>query len=587
MITFKLNGQTVQGEKGQYILQVAEKFGVDIPTLCHHKALEPAGMCRLCTVEVFDGRRTRYVTSCNYPIWEGMEVKTDTEILRDGRKLIVEMLLARCPESETVQTLAGEHGVDKPRFRTGDDTCILCGLCTRMCERIGANAITLTQRGLDMKVDTPFSINTEACIACGACAFVCPTGHITYDKIKAQVTQHPGKPIPSEYDMGLKGRKPVYVPYAQAVPSTPAIDRSTCIHFKTGGCKVCVEFCGVDAIDHSMQDETVEVNVGSIILAPGFEPFDPSKFDSYNYANLPNVITAMEMERMLSASGPTGGHLVRLSDHKEPKKIAWFQCVGSRDMNKCDNSYCSSVCCMYAIKEAVIAKEHAGKDLDCAIFFMDMRTHGKDFERFYDSAKEKHGVRFIRSRVHSITPVGGSDDLEVRYITESGELATEIFDMIVLSVGMEISPEVVEIAKQMGIELSEGRFCQTGSFNPVATSKEGVFVCGAFQGPKDIPQSVVDSSAAATAAGEILSTARNTMTKVREARARNQCGQRAPAHRGLRLPLRRQHRRCRGCALGGRICENACRTSNSPRTTSTPAPRTPRRPSPRSSSRRT
>ncbi|HSO61252.1 MAG TPA: FAD-dependent oxidoreductase, partial [Desulfobacterales bacterium] len=516
MITFKLNGQTVQGEKGQYILQVAEKFGVAIPTLCHHKALEPAAMCRLCTVEVFDGRRTRYVTSCNYPIWEGMEVKTDTEILRDGRKLIVEMLLARCPESETVQNLAREHGIDKPRFRTGDDTCILCGLCTRMCERIGANAITLTQRGLDMKVDTPFSINTEACIACGACAFVCPTGHITYDKIKAQVTQRPGKPIPSEYDMGLKGRKPVYVPYAQAVPNTPAIDRSTCIHFKTGGCKVCVEFCGVDAIDHSMQDEMVEVNVGSIILAPGFAPFDPAKFDSYNYANLPNVITAMEMERMLSASGPTGGHLVRLSDHKEPKKIAWFQCVGSRDMNKCDNSYCSSVCCMYAIKEAVIAKEHAGKDLDCAIFFMDMRTHGKDFERFYDSAREKHGVRFIRSRVHSITPVGDSGDLEVRYITESGELANEIFDLIVLSVGMEISPEVVTLAEQMGIQLSKGRFCQTGSFNPVATSKEGVFVCGAFQGPKDIPQSVVDSSAAATAAGEILSTARNTMTKVKE-----------------------------------------------------------------------
>jgi heterodisulfide reductase subunit A len=516
MITFKLNGQTVQGEKGQYILQVAEKFGVDIPTLCHHKALEPAGMCRLCTVEVFDGRRTRYVTSCNYPIWEGMEVKTDTDILRDGRKLVVEMLLARCPESKTVQALAAEHGIVKPRFKTGDDTCILCGLCTRMCERIGANAITLTQRGLNMKVDTPFSINTEACIACGACAFVCPTGHITYDKIKAHVTQHPGKPIPSEYDMGLKGRKPVYVPYAQAVPNTPAIDRSTCIHFKTGGCKVCVEFCGVDAIDHSMQDETVEVNVGSIILAPGFEPFDPSKFDSYNYAKLPNVITAMEMERMLSASGPTGGHLVRLSDHKEPKKIAWFQCVGSRDMNKCDNSYCSSVCCMYAIKESVIAKEHAGKDLDCAIFYMDIRTHGKDFERFYNSAKEKHGVRFIRSRVHSINPVGDSDNLEVRYVNESGELATEIFDMIVLSVGMEISPEVVALAKQMGIQLSEGRFCQTGSFNPVATSKEGVFVCGAFQGPKDIPQSVVDSSAAATAAGEILSTARNTMTKVRE-----------------------------------------------------------------------
>ena len=516
MVTFKLNGKPVQGDEGQYILQVAEKYSVSIPTLCHHKALEPAGMCRMCTVELFDGRRTRFVTACNYPIWEGMEVKTDTDIVHEGRGVIVEMLLARCPEVPLLQDLAKEYGVTKPRFKTGDDTCILCGLCTRVCERMGANAIILTNRGLDMKVDTPFSINTDACIGCGACAFVCPTGHITYEKIEKYVTNHPGPLIPSEYDVGLAGRKPVYVPYAQAVPNTPAIDRDTCVHFKTGGCKICTDFCGVDAIDHAMEDEIVELDVGSIILAPGFEPFDPSAFDSYNYSHHANVITSMEMERILSASGPNEGHLIRPSDHKEPKKIAWFQCVGSRDQNRCDNSYCSSVCCMYAIKEAVITKEHAGDDVDCAIFFMDMRTHGKDFERFYDKAREKEGVRFIRSRVHTIDSIPGSDDLSLKYVLDDGQMVTETFDMVVLSVGLQTSPEVVELAKKLDIELTPGNFCKTPTFDPVVTSRPGIFVCGAFQGPKDIPQAVVDSSAAAGAAGEILVSARHSNTKEKE-----------------------------------------------------------------------
>ena len=516
MITFKLNGQTVQGDEGQYILQIAEKYGVDIPTLCHHKALEPAGMCRLCTVELFDGRRTRFVTSCNYPIWEGMEVNTDTETIHEGRKLIVELLLARCPDVPMLKNLAQKYGIDKPRFKTEDDDCILCGLCVRMCEKMGNSAISLTGRGVEMKVDTPFHVQTDVCMACGACASVCPTGHITLDKINALITKKEHViPIASEYDMGLTGRKPVYVPYAQAVPNTPAIDRDVCVHFKTGGCKVCTEFCGVDAIDHTMEDEIVELDVGSIILAPGFEPFDPSKFDSYNYAKHPNVITSMEMERILSASGPTSGHLVRMSDHKEPKKIAWFQCVGSRDLNRCDNAYCSSVCCMYAIKEAVIAKEHSGDDLECTIFYMDMRTHGKDFERFYNSAKES-GVRFVRSRVHSIDPVHGSDDLSVRYVTESGSLETETFDQIVLSIGLQIDPKTIALAQNLGIELTEGNFCKTETFEPVETSRKGIYVCGAFQGPKDIPQSVIDASAAAASAGAALSPARDTRTQTPE-----------------------------------------------------------------------
>jgi heterodisulfide reductase subunit A-like polyferredoxin len=281
-------------------------------------------------------------------------------------------------------------------------------------------------------------------------------------------------------------------------------------------CYQCVTVCEAQAVTletHAQREKTTTINVGSLVLAPGFQPFDPSKFDNYNYANHPNVITSTEFERILSATGPFMGHLTRISDKKEPKKIAWFQCVGSRDLNRCDNPYCSSVCCMYAVKEAVIAKEHANYDLDCAIFFMDMRTPGKDFEKYYNDAKDKHGVRFIRSRVHTIDRVPETDDLEVRYVTENGEEKKEIFDMIVLSVGMQISPETIDLANNLGIDLTQGNFCETKNFNPSATSRDGIFVCGAFQGPKDIPESVMEASAAACSAGVNLAPARGTLVR--------------------------------------------------------------------------
>ena len=508
MIKFKLNGKEVQGEEGQYILQVAEKYGVEIPTLCHHKALEPAGMCRLCTVELFDGRRTRFVTACNYPIWEGMEVKTDTEAVHAGRKLLVELLLARCPDVPIMKELAARYGIKEPRFKIKDDDCILCGLCTRICEKMGNSAISLSGRGVNMKVDTPFHDQSEVCLGCGACAWVCPTGHIKL----ADIAKHAVKPIPSEYDAGLAFRKPIYVPYAQAVPNTPAIDRSLCVHFKTGGCQICAAFCPVNAIKHSQEDETVELDVGAIILAPGFKAFDPKRFDTYGYARLPNVVTALEFERILSATGPYMGHLVRPSDKQEPKKIAWLQCVGSRDLNRCDNAYCSSVCCMYAIKQTIISKEHSHDPLDCAVFYMDMRTHGKDFDRYLENAKNK-GVRFIRSRVHTVSPVAGSNDLKVRYIEEDGSLKEEVFDMFVLSVGLEISQDVADLAKRLGIALDDYRFIEAGTFNPVATSVPGIFACGVLTGPKDIPYSVMEASAAACAATQDLASARHTQTK--------------------------------------------------------------------------
>ncbi|SPD75468.1 CoB--CoM heterodisulfide reductase iron-sulfur subunit A family protein [uncultured Desulfobacterium sp.] len=278
-------------------------------------------------------------------------------------------------------------------------------------------------------------------------------------------------------------------------------------------CFQCVENCKAGAVTsetHKEQSQLMELNVGSIILSAGFKPFDPSRFDTYSYAKHQNVMTAMEFERILSASGPTMGHLVRMSDHKEPKKIAWLQCVGSRDLNRCDHGYCSSVCCMYATKEAVIAKEHAGPDIDCAIFFMDMRTFGKDFEDYYDRAREKYGVRYIRSRVHTIDPVAGTDDLLLKYATEEGEFIQEQFDMVVLSVGIETPPEVERLAERLGVELNSDKFCKTGTFQPVTTSKEGIYVCGAFQGPKDIPSSVTEASAAACAASIDLAAARGT-----------------------------------------------------------------------------
>ncbi len=512
MITFKLNGREVQGEAGEYLLRVARRYDVEIPTLCHHEALEPAGMCRLCTVELFDGKRRRLVTACNYPIWEGMEVFTDSETVHRGRRLIVELLLARCPEVPVIKDLAAKYDIERPRFPTEADDCILCGLCVRMCERMGAGAINLVGRGLDLKVDTPFHCQTDLCMTCGACASVCPTGHIRLEKISS----HAAAAIPSEYDMGLVGRKPIYVPYAQAIPNTPAIDRGKCIHFRTGGCKICTEFCGVGAINHSQADETIELNVGAIILAPGFEAFDPSGLEAYGYNKSPDILTSMEFERILSASGPTQGHLLRPSDGKAPKKIAWLQCVGSRDLHGCDNGYCSSVCCMYAIKEAVIAKEHAEGALDCAIFFMDMRTHGKDFERYYQEAHERHGVRFIRSRIPAIECLDQSGDLLLPYVREDGKVVEETFDMVVLSVGLETSTKTRELAEKLGIDLSEGRFCGTRSFDPVSTARQGIYVCGTFQGPKDIPQSVIEASAAAAEAGALLSGARDTLTRSAE-----------------------------------------------------------------------
>jgi heterodisulfide reductase subunit A-like polyferredoxin len=284
-------------------------------------------------------------------------------------------------------------------------------------------------------------------------------------------------------------------------------------------CLECVKACKAEAVTletHGEKDETVEIDVGSIILAPGADMYDPGLHDTYNYTKHPNVVTAMEFERILSASGPYGGHLIRPSDHKEPQKIAWLQCVGSRDVHLGAHGYCSGVCCTYAIKEAMLAKEHSSNGLDAAVFYIDMRTFGKDFEQYYNRAKEESGVRFVKSKITNIDSNQDTGMQVIRYVDEAGRRLEEEFDMVVLSVGLSASIKTAEQAKKWGIDLDHYNYAKTNSFDPVQTSRPGIYVCGIFQGPKDIPSSVIDSSAAAGVAGSSLADVRWTLTKTRE-----------------------------------------------------------------------
>ncbi len=279
-------------------------------------------------------------------------------------------------------------------------------------------------------------------------------------------------------------------------------------------CYQCVEVCLAEAVDHDQQPVERDLTVGSVILATGSEPYDPTPLaEHYQYKANPNVVSSLEFERILSASGPTMGHLVRPTDEKEPQKIAWLQCIGSRDTNRCGNGYCSSVCCMYAIKDAMIAKEHAAGDLDCAIFNMDIRTFGKDYESYYLRAKEREGVRFVKARVHTIDPAPDNDDLIVRFADDSGQMHDEIFNMVVLSVGLQVPESSGELARALGVEVDKYRFLDSQPFAPVETSRPGVYACGVFQGPKDIPESVTQASAAAGTAGALLADGRDSDTK--------------------------------------------------------------------------
>jgi heterodisulfide reductase subunit A len=286
------------------------------------------------------------------------------------------------------------------------------------------------------------------------------------------------------------------------------IDRESCQYFGRGVCKTCEAFCEAKAIDYTQEDKLTDIDVGSVVLASGYEIIDPGIKKELGYGRFPNVISSMQFERLLSASGPHMGTVLRPSDLEHPKKIAFIQCVGSREI---DRNYCSSVCCMYATKEAIITLEHA-PDTKCTIFYIDLRAFGKGYEAYYSRAKEL-GIRYIRCRPSAVREDPTTNNLTLRFEDGDGTLTNEEFDLVVLSAGMQPSPASKRLADACGIALDRYGFAQTRELAPAATSRPGVFVAGVFSGPKDIPESVVDGSAAASRAMSFLAEARGTLVR--------------------------------------------------------------------------
>ncbi|MFC1736064.1 2Fe-2S iron-sulfur cluster-binding protein, partial [Candidatus Hydrogenedentota bacterium] len=278
MVNLIINDKQVTAEEGTSVLEAARSAGINIPTLCHHESLQPYGSCRICIVEATDHRgRTKVATSCTLPVSEGMKIVTSSNKIMRIRRMLMELLLARCPESEKLIKLAAEFGVTKTRFGkpphqastiVGEEACILCGMCVRLCDDIlKVGALGFEGRGGKRCVTTPFGESAEACMTCGACSFICPTGAIEQNRIFDR------KPvqIPAEFEENLATRRPVYIPFPQAVPRVPVIDKDNCMNFRTGGCKVCEDNCEAEAIDHAQEDVIDEVDVGAIVVATGFD----------------------------------------------------------------------------------------------------------------------------------------------------------------------------------------------------------------------------------------------------------------------------------------------------------------------------
>lgn len=495
-IKVKIDGIETEAEDRTTILNIAQKLGIKIPTLCHHPLLEPYGVCRICTVEVHSGKRIRMVTACNYPATNGIEVLTNSPRVHRDRKMIIEWIMSRCGHVEILEDLAAEYGISEPRFGRGDDDCILCGLCVRVCsEIVGANALGFFNRGATREVSTAYGETSDKCIGCGACAYVCPTGAIQIENDTALIREA----------LPLGPLTPIYIPFMQAVPHQPVIDSESCAHFKTGQCKVCEKVCEVKAIDHTQQDAIEEVEAGAVILTTGFKQFDASEIPEYGYGFYKNVLTGLEFEKLNSASGPTGGQIL-LENGQPPKSVGILHCVGSRDERH--HKYCSRVCCMFALKFAHLIKEKTGADV--YNFYIDMRCFGKGYEEFYHRLLEEE-VRFIRGRAASVSdfPLNEKEvgKLIVRVEdTLIGQVRRIPVDMVILASGLEPTEDAALVARTFNISCGDGFFTERHpKLAPVSTATDGIFIAGACQGPKDIPDTVAQAGAAASAVQSLIS----------------------------------------------------------------------------------
>ena len=345
-----------------------------------------------------------------------------------------------------------------------------------------SEVVKVEGEGGDFKVSInrkPRFVDPKRCTLCEACIKVCPVE------------------VEREFGGGLENRKAIYLPYPQAIPHSLVIDSKTCTR-----CGECLKVCSPGAINLDMKEEQETIEVGAILLGFGFEPFIAQRKGEYGFGRYENVMTSVQFERLISTSSPTQGLPVRVSDGKRMGKIAFIQCVGSRDPS-CGQDHCSTICCMYATKQAMIAKDRS-PGLGVTFFYMDIRPMGKDYERYYERAKTEYGIEYIRSAISSIKELQQTKNLSITYVKEEGTFEEREFDAVILSVGFTPPQTIKDLAARMGLQLNRQGFCQTDEFNPAQTSIKGIFVGGAFRGPRDIPETVVEGSSAAASVASFL-----------------------------------------------------------------------------------